>query len=145
MSLQTRFNLSRTGVILSNLSFAALIYGVVAMLSTLVVVLVPLLAILLWVAAIFFTLGLGTFIDGFWEFPEKMLSGIEFINPIMPAIFASSPIAMLAGTVLSIISAILLSFGPTGKKHVARIVVTVLIGAFALVSAIILIVKGVQA
>lgn len=138
MNIKLKSNLTRIGVISSNLSIACYIYTITALLSALLIAILPIFLFFLWVIVIVFTLGLIFLNPDFISFSDSILSGVEQQGNIVTALYNSIPEALVIGVILTILSIILFCFEPTGRKRPARLAVTITLSVFAILILLIL-------
>lgn len=127
MNLPLKYNLSRVGVILSNWSIALLIYAPIAFLGSLITAVIPGILILLWFAAIVFTLGTALLLPDFTTFPSQIGDFLNNSSGFLDFALISAPYALVIGLILSVVSSILLALEPSTKKHHGRIAITIII------------------
>ena len=124
LTYERRAGLSRLGYICSGLSIALVLIGVIAPLSGVLTVLLTVFLLFAWGIAVLFSVGLLLLSPEFLALPEKIFA-LETAGEWTERFMTATPYMFGVGIALSLASVVLLSLEPSEKKHVGRIVVSV--------------------
>ena len=125
LTYERRAGLSRLGYICSGLSIALVLIGVIAPLSGVLTVLLTVFLLFAWGIAVLFSIGLLLLSPEFLALPEKIFALVETAGEWTERFMTATPYMFGVSIALSLASVVLLSLEPSEKKHVGRIVVSV--------------------
>ena len=137
MNYGLKAHVARFGVILSNVSIAAIFLGFMAFLSALFGVVVPLLVTvagyLILIVANIITFGMLLTSPNFKEIPEKLNEFTASSGVVIQSIFQSTPYFLIIGLITAVVSFIFMFAEPSVKKHTGRLVFSGVVSVLGLI------------